>query len=451
MSDRSPLATSRPEPRAGTSARLREWLRGELSNPMFRSAYALMLNGGVTTLLGAAFWGLGPLFYRDPADFGRMSSVNQAIMFVGGVTMLNFLLIRFLPETARNTRRLVLLCYAVGAVAAAGVGTAFLVTVQVWGRHWDNFDHLHGLGAGLAFLAMAVAWNLWNAMEAVFTGLRHAGWVPAVNTVWSLVRLGLLMALASAFPHNGVILAWYLPVMVLLVPANAVIFGRLIPEHRRVNEGRGHRSTPRQMAAYFGTGYLGGALQFATLSLVPIVVAAHLSPTTTGYFQVAWVAGMMLDLAAITLSYSLTVQGSFDRESLAASTRAALRRTAFLLVPAILLAIVAAPYALRIYGHDYVSGAPLFQVLALAVIPKAVIELYIGALRVHNRTRLIALLQGVRLVGMLGLVLLLIDERHLYTIGVAVVVVNVAVALAILPGLRRVISPSTTSRERDIS
>ncbi|MBW8484456.1 hypothetical protein [Actinomadura parmotrematis] len=416
-------------------------LRRELGNPLFRNAYALMLNGGVTTALGAAFWLVGPFFY-GPADYGRNTAMNQAVMFVGGVTMLNFLLIRFVPESAGSTRRLVLACYALGAAAAALVGAAFLVTVNVWGRGWSNFDGLRGFWPGVLFVAMAIAWNLWNAMEGTFTGLRRAGWVPVANTVWSLTRLGLVMALAGAFPHNGIVLSWYLPVMVLLPPVNRLIFGRLIPAHRRANAGRGHRSTRREILGYLGPGYLGGALQFATVSLVPLVVAAHLTPGTNACFQMAWVPGMMLDLLALTLSYSLTVEGSFDRAALAGSTRAALRRTVVLLVPVTAVVVAAAPLGLRIYGHGYEAGAPLLQWLALAVLPKAVIELYIGALRVRNRTGLVAVLQGVRLAGVLGLVVLLVDPAHLYTIGVAVVVVNVAVAAAVLPGLRRTIRPA---------
>lgn len=443
-----PALTTGPEPAGGDDAPPPGWLRRELSNPLFRNAYALMLNGGVTTLLGAAFWAIGPVYYA-PADFGRNTAMNQAVMFVGGITMLNFLLIRFIPETARRTRALVLACYGIGAGTAAAVGAAFLATLRVWGGGWTNFDHLRGLGPGLAFVAMAVAWNLWNAMEGVFTGLRRAGWVPAVNTVWCLLRLGLVVALAGAFPHNGIVLAWYLPAMAVLVPVNALIFGRLIPAHRRANLGRGPRSTHREIARYLGGGYLGGAFQFASVSLVPIVVAAHLSPATNAYFQMAWVPGMMLDLLALTLSFSLTVEGAFDRAGLARSTRAALRRTVTLMAPVTVLVVALAPVGLEIYGHGYATGAPLLQVLALAVLPKAVIELYVGVLRVQKRTRLIAALQGVRLAGVLGLVTLLIDPDHLATIGVAVVAVNVAVAAAILPGLLRAARPDPAPADGD--
>ncbi|MFI0445910.1 lipopolysaccharide biosynthesis protein [Actinomadura sp. 6N118] len=425
MSDRAAVLTP---PATG-------WLRRELSNPLFRNGYALVLNGGLTTMLGGAFWALGPLWY-GPADFGRNFAMNQAIMFVGGATALTFLLIRFIPETARHTRALVLGCYALGTGAAVAVGAGFLA---VWGEGWSTFDQLHGVGPGLLFLGMAVAWNLWNAVEGTFMGLRQAGWVPLVNTVWCLLRIGLLAVLAGAFPHNGMVLAWYLPVMVILVPVNLLIFRRLIPAHRRANEGRGHRSSHREIGRYLGIGYLGGAFQFAAMSLVPMMVIAHLTPTATAYFQVAWIAGMMLDLLSINLSSSLTVEGSIDRERLAASTRAVLRRAVTVLVPVSVLVIVAAPFALELYGDGYATGAPLLQILALAVLPKAVLEIYIGVLRVRNRTHLIAALQGVRLAGVLGLVFVVIDPDHLYTIGLAVVAVNVVIAAAVLPGLRKAI------------
>jgi O-antigen/teichoic acid export membrane protein len=424
-------------------------LRRELSDPLFRNAYALVANGGLTGLLGLAYWALGAALYA-PDAMGRNWAVIQAIMFVGSVTMLNFLLIRFVPQTARHTRALVLVCYAAGAVAAALLALGFLLTLDLWG---ESFAHLGDWRAALWFLAMAVAWNLWNQQEGVFTGLRHAGWVPVVNVVFGATKLVLLVALAAAFPADGVTLSWFVPAMVMLVPVSVLIFGRLVPEHRRRNFGRGARPTHGDIARYVGGAYLGGAFQYASISLIPVVVAAHLSPATNAYFQMAWALGMMLDLLALTLSMSLTVEGAFDRERLAGSARAALRRTLTLMTPVVLLVVVAAPLALRFFGHEYAErGAPLLQALALAALPKAVIELYIGALRVENRTRLIAALQAVRFLGVLALVPVVIAPDRLATIGLAIVGVNTIVAALVLPGLLRVTratpSPAPGGRDR---
>jgi hypothetical protein len=429
-----PVAASGPAAGDPMASRRLAALRLELSNPLFRNAYALMANGGLTGLLGLAYWTLGAVSYSD-ADVGRNWAEIQAIMFVGGVTMLNFLLIRFIPQTARKAGLLVAGSYALGAAAAALLGLGFLLTLGWWG---PSFQHLHGWRSGLWFIAMAVAWNLFNQQEGVFTGLRRAGWVPVVNTLFGATKLVLLIALAVTFPRNGVVLSWFIPVMVALVPVNALIFGRLIPAHARANSGRGDRPTYRDIWRYLGGGYLGGLFQYAAISLIPVIVAAHIDSTTNAYFQMAWALGMMLDLLALTLSLSLTVEGSFDATVLAGSTRAALRRTYTLLIPVIAVVLVSAPFALRILGHGYAAkGAPLLQILAVATLPKALIELYCGVLRVQSRTRLIALLQGIRFLGVLGLVIAFIDPGRLTTIGFMVLGVNTAVAIVIYPALRR--------------
>ncbi|MFI0357030.1 lipopolysaccharide biosynthesis protein [Actinomadura sp. 9N407] len=430
MTDPQLIAVRRQEAPASAPG----WLRRELSNPLFRNAYALVANGGLTGLLGLAYWALGAKLYA-PDDMGRNWAVIQAIMFVGSVTMLNFLLIRFIPQTARHTRALVLVCYGTGAVAAALLAAGFLLTLDRWGESFQHLDHWR---AGLWFVAMAVAWNLWNQQEGVFTGLRHAGWVPIVNVAFGVTKLVLLVALASAYPGDGVTLSWFVPASVMLIPVSVFVFGRLIPAHRRANFGRGARPTHRDVAKYVGGAYVGGAFQYASISLIPVVVAAHISSTTNAYFQMAWALGMMLDLLALTLSLSLTVEGSFDQERLAESARAALRRTLTLMTPVVVLVVVAAPFGLRFFGHEYADrGAPLLQILALAVLPKALIELYIGVLRVENRTRLIALLQAVRFAGVLAMVLIVVQPDRLATIGLAIVGVNTLVAATVLPGLLR--------------
>jgi O-antigen/teichoic acid export membrane protein len=415
------------------------WLRRELSNPLFRNAYALVVNGGLTGVLGLAYWALGAKLYA-PEDMGRSWAVIQAIMFVGSVTMLNFLLIRFIPQTARHTRRLVLICYATGAAAATALALGFVLTLDWWG---ESFAHLGSGRAALLFVVMAVAWNLWNQQEGVFTGLRRTGWVPIVNVIFGMAKLVLLVALATAFPNEGVTLSWFVPTLVLLVPVSLLIFRRQIPEHRRLNFGRGERPTHADIARHAGGAYLGGAFQYASIGLIPVVVATQISSETNAYFQMAWALGMMLDLLALTLSMSLTVEASFDGAKLAESARAALRRTMTLMAPIVVLVAVAAPFGLGFFGHEYASkGALLLSLLALAALPKAVIELYIGVLRVQNRTRLIALLQAVRLGGVLALVPVVLDPDRLATIGLVVVGVNAVVAATILPGLAKAVRPA---------
>ncbi|TNY38543.1 hypothetical protein [Thermomonospora catenispora] len=413
-------------------------VRGDMADPLFRNAYALVANGAFTGLLGLAYWTLGALLYdHDPGLVGRNWAVIQAIMFLGGVTTLNFLLIRFLPQTARAAGRLVLACYGLGASAAALLAVGFWLVVP---SRAPVYGHLGTAGAGLWLVLLAVAWNLFNQQEAVFTGLRRATWVPVVNLAFGAAKMALLVVLAvTLHPDDGIVLSWFVPVLAALVPVNALIFGRLIPRHRADNLGRGERPTRRDIVRYFGGGWLGGVFQYAAVSLVPVAVTAHLrDDAVNAYFQMAWALGMMLELLALTLSLSLTVEGAFDSSVLAAATRAALRRTFALMTPTVVLVVLLCPAALTLLGEGYAAeGAPLLRLLAVAILPKALIEMHVGVLRVRSATGTIALVQGVRFLAVLAAVPLVFDGTDLTAIGWVVLGVNTAVAAAIAPSLRR--------------
>ncbi|MGH3388540.1 MAG: hypothetical protein ACRDOO_06650, partial [Actinomadura sp.] len=177
-------------PPAPGTRRLVAQLRGELTEPLFRNAYALMVNGGLTGVLGLGYWFLAARRY-DPADVGRNCAIIQAVMFVGGLTALNVILIRFIPQTGRRTGRFVLGSYAAGAAAAVLIALVFLLTLGRWG---GSFAHLRGVHPGLWFVGMALAWNIFTQQDAVFTGLRRAHWVPVENAAFGVAKMALLVA-----------------------------------------------------------------------------------------------------------------------------------------------------------------------------------------------------------------------------------------------------------------
>src|SRR5918999_3426454 len=107
-------------------------LRDELANPLFRNAYALMANGGLTGVLGLGYWLLAARLY-PPDTVGRNSAEIQAIMFVSGLTAINYMLIRFVPQSGRRTKRLVLGSYALGSVTGGIIRIGVLVTRSAWG------------------------------------------------------------------------------------------------------------------------------------------------------------------------------------------------------------------------------------------------------------------------------------------------------------------------------
>jgi O-antigen/teichoic acid export membrane protein len=410
-------------------------LRSELSNPLFRNAYALMVNGGLTGVLGLGYWLLAARVY-DPEQVGRQSAQNQAMMFLGGLTALNFILIRFIPEMGRRTGALALRTYVAGGVAAGTLAVGFLLTLRWWG---PSFSHLGSPARGAFFVVAVVSWSLFTAQDGVLTGLRRATWVLGKNATFAALKVVLLVALAVALPRDGITTSWTLSALVLLVPVEVLLRRRLIPRH--VEESSADRPIPSggQIGRYLAGDYTGTLFYYALCNLVPVVVATRLDASTNAYFYVAWVLGATVDVLAINMAMSLTVEGAFDANGLAAACRSVLTRMALILAPITLVILVGAHAGLSIFGSEYARhGAPLLRLLALATLPKALIEVFIGVLRVQRRARLIALLQGVRFAGVLVLVLTLAHGSGVTGPGYAVLAVSAAMGVAILPALLRV-------------
>ncbi len=423
--------------RPDVAGRYRE-LRAHLRSPLYRNAYALMINTGVTGLLGVAYWLLAARHY-SAVEVGRASAIYAAMSLLSGVTAFSLLgaVTRFVPESGRRTGFFVRRAYLFSSLASVLVTIPFLLTVRHWG---PSYVQLTGLTPGLVFIACVIAWGIFTLQDGVLTGLRSAVWVPLENGTFGVVKIVLLLALAAAVPALGIDISWMLPVIVSLPLVNLLIFGKLMPRHQLLT---GARQPPaaRQIGRFLAGDYVGALCMLAVSSLLPIAVAVRSGPSMTAYFYMAWTVGGVLDLLAVNMATSLTVEGAFDSQTLAANCRSALRRMLIILVPAATLVALIARPALSLYGPRYAAyGAPILELLALATLPKMLTELYLGALRAQSRARLVAVIQVTRCVLILGLAVGLTAVLGITGAGIAALASQLVIALAILPGLRRVLA-----------
>jgi O-antigen/teichoic acid export membrane protein len=408
-------------------------LRRQVSDPLFRNGYALMANTAATGLLGVVYWLLAARHYAA-VDVGRASATYSAMNLLSGLVALNLVgaLTRFIPQSGHRTAGLVLRVYAFSALASVLVTVPFLMASSHLG---PSYAQLSGVTAGLVFTAAVVCWSIFTLQDGVLVGLRSAVWVPIENGAFGIVKIVLLLALATSLPHAGIYVSWMLPVVISLPLVNALIFGRLIQRHSRLTAARTPPSA-RQIGRFLIGDYTGALCVLAVNSVVPLGVAASVAPSTYAYFYVAWSVGGVLGLFAINMATSLTVEGAFDEATLAANCRAALRKTILILAPISAAVAVGAPVALRLYGPEYaVHGAPILQLMAIAALPLALTEIYLGALRAQSRTSMIAFIQGVRGVLIVALAFALTGIMGTVGAGLAFLVSQVVVAAMVTPGL----------------
>ncbi|WP_329128933.1 lipopolysaccharide biosynthesis protein [Streptomyces caniferus] len=405
-----------PEPRGGGRTPRLPGRGG--GSPLFRNAYALMLNTGVSGLLGLGFWLVAARFYTETA-VGQGSAAIAAMKLLAGLTAVTLTgaLARFIPVAGRGTGRLVLRTYAGSSVVVAAAAAVFLCTLDLWG---PSYRFLHGPLNGLGFLLAVVAWSLLTLQDGVLTGLRSALWVPVGNLAFSAVKLGLLVVFAAAVPTAGVFVSWAAAIAVSVIPLSRLVFRRLVPRHVRATERTARPPTLREMGRFLAGDYTGSLFSLAVVYLVPVLVASQVSAADNAYFYITTTIGGTVNLLALNMGASLTVEGAHDPAQLAHHTRAALRRMARIMLPVCAVLFVGAPHLLGIFGPGYAEAAtPLLRWFAVGAMLRVVMEVHFAVLRAQSRTSGLAALQGLLCVLVLGLTLVLLPRMGLTGAGVA--------------------------------
>jgi len=420
-------------------------VRSELADPLARNGYSLIANSAITGGLGLVYWLLMARLYPT-ATLGTAAAAYAAMNLLAGFTAQNFngALTRFIPQAGLQTRTFITRAYAVSAGASVVVSVLFLLTVSRWD---GSYAELGGPVTGVVFVGCVVAWAIFTLQDSVLVGLRSAFWVFIENGIFGFVKIILLVLLVTAVPrHLGIYVSWMVPAVLAVPLINMLIFRRLVPRHTLLTSDFQPPSN-RQIGRFLAGDYSGALCLLATGSLVPVLVAARIDARQTAYFYVAWVISGMIDMIGINMGMSLTVEGAFDAAALAVNCRKALRKMVSMLLPCAALLALFAPVWLRLFGSAYAThGTTVLELLAIATVPRAVTELYLGALRAQSRTFLVAIVQAARGVLVLGLTLALTGAIGTTGAGVALVVSQAAIALLISVGLWRVL---TGDRPRD--
>ncbi|MFJ4471473.1 lipopolysaccharide biosynthesis protein [Streptomyces sp. NPDC089424] len=435
MSDTTTTPPAAPTGKEPTDEpRRRPLLPGSRRSPgggqLLRNAYALMLNTGISAVLGLGYWLLAARHYSEAA-VGQGSAAIAAMKLLAGLTAVTLTgaLARFIPVAGRSTGRLIFRTYAGSSLVVALAAGVFLLTLDVWGPSY-RFLHSPLLAAG--FVVAVVAWNLLTLQDGVLTGLRSALWVPVGNTVFSAVKLGLLIAFAVAIPMAGVFVSWVAAIATSVLPLGWLVFRRLVPRHVRATEEQARTPTLREVGRFLAGDWTGSLFSLAVVYLVPVIVAAQVAAEDNAYFYITATIAGTVNLLAINMGASLTVEASHDPDRLAANTRAALRRMARIMLPVAAVLFFGAPWILGVFGAGYAEAAtPLLRWLAAGAVLRVVMETYFAVLRAQSRTAGLAWLQGLLCALVLGLTLVLLPRMGLTGAGVAEIVsLSVIVAIA---------------------
>jgi len=416
------------------------WLGGSIERltahsrqPLYRNAYALIASSGLTSALGLAYWILAARIY--PADtVGFNAAAISAMMFLAGLAQLNLIsvLVRFVPESGRLARRLILAAYGISIVIALVASLAFLTGFRLW------TPALAGLSSSawlvVWFVASTMAWCVFVLEDSAMTGLRRATWVPVSNGMFALAKMALLVVLAGFAPTYGIFGSWTLALAVSLIFTNALIFGRLIPRFLASAAGNSRGLPVRSIARYLSADYIASIFWLTCTTLLPVIVTSVVGVRMNAYFFLAWQIGYSLHILSISTGSSFIVEAVIFRDELAEYSRRVFRHNLRITVPVATAVALVAPYLMQVFGRAYAAeGTNLLRFLALAAVPFSIVSLAISVARVQRRMRRVVSVLAAMCVAVLLLTEVLLRTMGLSGVGIAWLAVQLLLAAIVLP------------------
>ena len=400
------------------------------------SANSLLLSTGASAVLGAVFWIVAARLF-DAGDVGRDSALIGAMVELSTICQLNLdnVLVRFLPGVRAHAGRIVAGAYGVNAVLALVLGTAFVLVVPSVS---EDFAFLRDDGAvAFGFVAGLVLWGVFTLQDAALTAMRRARWVAVENTAFGVLKLAALPLAVALSVGHGVFLAWIVPMAILLVPVNLMVFRRAVTTHRAspAPPGDGPPALERgHLRAFLAQDYLGQVLMRLGVTLLPVLVVATLGAKSNAYFYIPFTIVIACDMMVLSIGTSIVAETAYDARLAREHVRTALRRYGPPLLGGVAVLVAAAPLVLLPFGTDYArEGDEVLRLLALAIVPRALIFLAGAVWRLQGHGRWLLGAEALMLVVLLGPVVPLADGLGLT--GVALAWLGSATAAGLLAGL----------------
>jgi len=363
---------------AGSSSRLVALLR----TPLYISAFYLWANAVGTALAGFAFWALvARLYSADEVGLGTAALSIVTLLAMFSHLGLGMGLIRFLPEAGEEGPRLANAVFTTSAVGAVVLSAVFLVGLPLWAPRLE-FLREQPLYS-VAFITFVALGALSTGQMHAFMAIRKAKYILVQTVFVQLSRLALPALMAIFFGAFGIVASGGIAAALGAVIGFALL-ARGLPGYRPT--GVIDPASVFKLLPFSLANYVADSLLLTPGLILPLVVLGLLGSTEAAYFYMAWFLGFLLTSASTYLALSLFAEGSHDPGALRVLSRNAVLGGVAVVTLGALFLLLLGDKLLLAFGREYAAeGATLLRIVALAALPAAVVNVYLGALRVTKR------------------------------------------------------------------
>jgi O-antigen/teichoic acid export membrane protein len=359
-----------------------------MRSSLFRNALYIMLTTGVNSGLGYVFWLVVARSYAAE-DVGIASALIAAMTVVSAIADLgtSTALIQRLPGQRSDRDWSRTITASVVTASAAGLAIAFVAGAAIVPALSDSLEVANeNAGHLLLFAAGVVVWSVSAVSDYLFVAERRTQHMFTRNLVFGVAKLAIVAALALGGDDGaiGIFAAWVAGCAVSVAVAYALLLPRLPRRYRPSLSGV--RDEVRAMRGMYAGNYFITLGYLLATFVLPLLVVARLSAEDTAYFYVAWLLGGAFFTVSASVGSALFAEGTNEPGQLARQTRSAIRITAALITPLMVVFLVAAEPILGLFGDEYAdNGTTLLILLTASAIPDAITGLYLARVRAEGR------------------------------------------------------------------
>lgn len=399
------------------------------------TALSLMTSTVLSAVLTFGFWIAAARFF-EPTAVGRISAGVASMTLLAAVAQLNLhsMYGRFLPGAGRQSGPLILGGYGASTVTAGALAAGYLL--------FGLDDLLTGddRQAQALFAVGVVATAIFLIQDGVLTALGRASAVPLKNVVSAAGKLALMPALAGGAAGDGLLLAWVLPVVAVMIAWNAWILLRLVPAHARARRDAAPLRL-REVLRFASAEYVNGIVNNVVAFLPPLLVTHVVGTVGGAYFYLPWVIGvsvttMLWQTVTSFVAQASTAEARGDRTGVAGRLKRTLVMVATVAGGGGLFLAAAAEPLLLVLGPGYAAqGTTPLRLIGLSLPFTGLIVLYAGFAAMEKRMWRMVVIQSTAAVAFLAATWFNLPHQGLLAPAAAQLLAQAGLGLALLPGL----------------
>lgn len=348
---------------------------------LIRTTSSLLINTGLTSLIGFLFWKIAATFY-NPSEIGQATTLmaltaTSTLLATSGLSPAILLALSSKSHETdykKATHGFIFIASTVAA-AIALLLQIFLIIV------FDEYDFLQKGSLILMVVLISAATAGGVMLDSVVGALHRSGLIPVKNVSQSVIKLALLLPF--------VMIGFNAPYTVVLATLIGGILSNAYITYKisgRLYIKKGDISLSWNLVKnnmwHHQASSLGAHLPPV---VVPLVVTAMLGTADSAIFSIAWMFGALFFTISPSVSSAMIISTAnlTDVNIKQRIKQASIVITVLVSIPMILV-LIFPQYFMGFFGPEYKTGAGLLILLALSALPDALTNLAVAFLRLKH-------------------------------------------------------------------